>query len=72
MGRRTMPRRRVLLRALIVDLAKELIISCRVGNVSNSGARIKLAEPRFLPPEFWSIAITSGAAYSAKLIWREN
>jgi PilZ domain len=70
LGRRASPRRRVLLSALVVDLAKETIISCRVENVSETGARIKLAEPRFLPSTFWLIAITSGAAYNATVIWR--
>jgi hypothetical protein len=72
LGRRASQRRRVLLSALIVDLTQEVIVSCRVENVSDNGARLKLAEPRFLPRAFWLIALTSGLAYSANVVWREE
>jgi hypothetical protein len=71
-GRRTSPRRRVLLTALVVDLDTEAVVACRVENVSDNGARIKLAERRFLPPTFWLIAVTSGLAFPAKTVWRED
>lgn len=72
LGRRTSRRRKVLLTALVVDLDTETVVSCRVENVSDSGARIKLAERRFLPPAFWLIAVTAGLAYEATTIWRED
>jgi hypothetical protein len=72
LGRRVARRRRVLLSALVVDLDSEAIVSCRVENVSDNGARIKLAERRFLPPTFWLIAVTSGLAFPAKTVWRED
>jgi hypothetical protein len=71
-GRRAAPRRRVLLTALVVDLASDTVISCRIENVSDIGARIRLAEPRFLPPTFWLIAMTSGLAYRATTKWRQD
>jgi len=72
LGRRAAPRRRVLLSALVVDLGSDTVVSCRIENVSDSGARIRLAEPRYLPPTFWLIAVTSGLAYNATAIWRED
>jgi hypothetical protein len=72
LGRRTTPRRRVLLTALLVDLDNDMVVSCRIENVSDTGARIRLAEPRYLPPTFWLIAVTSGLAYLATVIWRED
>lgn len=72
LGRRTSRRRKVLLTALVVDLDSETIVACRVENVSDNGARIKLAERRFLPPTFWVIAVRAGLAYEATTKWRED
>jgi hypothetical protein len=71
-GRRSSPRRRVLLSAIIVDLEADAVVACRVDNVSDNGARLKLAERRFLPATFWLITLTSGLAFRAKTIWRED
>jgi hypothetical protein len=72
MGRRKSRRQRVLLAALIVEFDSDSVIRCRVDNVSESGARIRLAEPRFLPASFWLIAVTAGLAYRARTIWRDG
>ena len=72
LGRRASRRRRVLLSALVVDLDSELVVGCRVENVSDNGARIKLAERRFVPPTFWLVAVTAGLAYEATTVWRED
>ena len=71
-GRRKSRRQRVLLAALIVELESDNVIRCRVDNVSESGARIRLPEPRFLPASFWLIAVTAGLAYRAKTTWRDG
>jgi hypothetical protein len=72
MGRRKSRRQRVLLAALIVEFDSDSVVRCRVDNVSDSGARIRLPEPRFLPASFWLIAVTAGLAYRAKTIWRDG
>jgi hypothetical protein len=72
LGRRTSPRQRVMLTALIVDIEAETVVRCRVENVSESGARLRLPEPRFLPPSFWLIAVTAGLAYRASTVWRDG
>jgi hypothetical protein len=71
-GRRASRRQRALLSALIVDVEAETSIRCRVENVSEQGARIRLADPRFLPQAFWLVAITAGLAYWAKTVWRDG
>jgi len=68
--RRRAPRRRVLLSAIIVDLDVDGFVRCRLENVSDGGACLKLSERRFLPSTFWLVATTSGYAYKAKIAWR--
>jgi hypothetical protein len=71
-GRRVGARQRVLLSAIIVDLDSETFLRCRLENVSDAGARLRLSEPRFLPPKFWFVAITSGLAFEATTAWRRD
>lgn len=71
-GRRGSRRQRVLLSALIVDIESELVVKCRVDNVSETGASLRLSQPRFLPQTFWLIAVTAGLAYRAATAWREG
>ena len=72
MGRRGSRRQKVMLSAIAADLVGNAVISCRIENVSDRGARIKLAERRFVPSRFWLIAITAGLAFDAKVAWRED
>jgi hypothetical protein len=69
-GRRVGARRRVLLGAIIVDLDANFCLRCRLENISDSGACLKLSERRFLPPTFWLVATTSGLAYKSRIAWR--
>jgi hypothetical protein len=71
-GRRSAARRRVLLSAIIVDLGADGFVRCRLENVSDGGACLRLTQRRFLPPTFWLVAITSGLAYRAKIAWRSD
>jgi hypothetical protein len=71
-GRRSSPRRRVLLAGLIVEGVGETCLKCRIENVSPGGARLKLHRAGFVPPEFWLIAVTSGLAYKARIVWRRD
>jgi len=72
LGRRKSRRQRVLLTALIVDVESESIIRCRVENVSETGARLRLPDPQFLPASFWLVAVTAGLAYRATTVWRDG
>jgi hypothetical protein len=72
LGRRKSKRSRVILGALIVSLDLKTVIACRIENVSDGGAGIKLAERRFIPSEFWLVAITAGLAYRSSVAWRED
>jgi hypothetical protein len=71
-GRRTSKRQQVRLSALIVDLGKETVVQSRIENVSDTGACIRLSEPRPLPMTFWVIGLPSGLAFLAKKVWRED
>ncbi len=70
--RRNSQRQRVLLGALIVDLGTETIINCRAENASESGARLRLSDPQFVPATFWLIALSGGMAYQATVKWRRD
>jgi hypothetical protein len=72
LGRRASRRQSVLLSALIVDLERDAVVACRLENVSDGGARLKLAQRCFLPPTFWLVVVRSGLAYDSKQVWRED
>lgn len=68
--KRKLPRRRVLLSALIVSADFSTVYRCRVRDVSEAGAKLDI--PAGYPPAaaFWLVALSSGLAYEAKLVWR--
>jgi hypothetical protein len=72
LGRRKSERRRVLFGGLVVNPEADAQVKCRIENISDRGARIRLAEPRLLPLEFWLISITAGVAYRATTVWRRD
>jgi hypothetical protein len=72
LGRRKTKRSRVILGALIVSPDFKTILPCRIENVSDGGAGIRMPEPRYIPPEFWLIAISAGLAYRAHVAWRTD
>jgi PilZ domain len=69
--KRSSPRRRVLLSALVVNPEFNAIFRCRVRDVSASGAKLDIPAGYHTPPAFWLIALSSGIAYEAKLAWRK-
>ncbi len=69
--KRSSPRRRVLLSALVVNSAFDAIFRCRVRDVSATGARLDIPTGYHPPAAFWLIALSSGMAYEAKLAWRK-
>jgi hypothetical protein len=68
--KRTAPRRRVLLSAMIVNHEFNTIFRCQVRDVSDQGARLNIPDCFLVPEGFWLIALSSGLAYEAKLAWR--
>jgi len=72
LGRRGSKRSRVILSALIVGEDLKTVIPCRIENVSDGGAGIKLPERRLIPHQFWLIAVTAGLAYQSRVVWRED
>jgi hypothetical protein len=70
--KRTAPRRRVLLSALIVNHELTAAFRCQVRDVSDQGARLNIPDVFLVPAGFWLIATSSGLAYEAKLAWRRH
>jgi hypothetical protein len=68
--KRSSPRRRVLLSAMIVNHEFSTIFRCQVRDVSDQGARLNIPDFFLVPEGFWLIALSSGVAYEAKLAWR--
>jgi hypothetical protein len=68
--KRSAPRRRVLLSAIIVNQEFNSIFRCQVRDVSETGARLNVPDSFLVPSGFWLIALSSAVAYEAKLAWR--
>ena len=69
--RRRAPRRRALLTAIVVNNAFDGIFRCQIRDVSETGARLVIPASFLVPAGFWLIAVSSGLAYPAKLVWRK-
>jgi hypothetical protein len=68
--KRSAPRRRVLLSAIVVNREFDAIFPCQVRDVSATGARLAIPDSFLVPAGFWLIAVSSGLAYEARLVWR--
>jgi hypothetical protein len=68
--KRSAPRRRVLLSAIVVNREFNSIFPCQVRDVSETGARLAIPDAFLVPAGFWLIAVSSCLAYDAKLVWR--
>jgi hypothetical protein len=68
--KRSAPRRRVLLSAIVVNREFDAIFPCQVRDVSETGARLAIPDSFLVPAGFWLIAVSSGLAYEARLVWR--
>jgi len=68
--KRSAPRRRVLLSAIVVNREFDAVFRCQVRDVSENGARLVIPDSFLVPAGFWLIAVSSGLAYEAKLVWR--
>jgi hypothetical protein len=68
--KRSAPRRRVLLSAMIVSHDFNSIYRCQIRDVSDQGARLNVPDSFLGSAGFWLIALSSGLAYEAKLAWR--
>ncbi|MFI4976343.1 MAG: PilZ domain-containing protein [Caulobacterales bacterium] len=68
--RRASPRRVVQLSAVIVTNDFKGAIHCRVQNLSQGGAGLRVPECLVLPSTFWLIVVPEGQAYAATTAWR--
>src|SRR5579864_8027405 len=58
--KRSAPRRRVLLSAIVVNREFDAIFRCQVRDVSETGARLSIPDSFLVPAGFWLIAVSSG------------
>ena len=69
--KRSAPRRRVLLSAIVVSREFDAVVRCQVRDVSENGARLVIPASFIVPAGFWLIAVSSCLAYEATLVWRK-
>ena len=46
-------------------------LDCAIQNISDSGAKVIIAEHQFLPPKLYLIAVRFCVAYYATVVWQE-
>lgn len=64
------PRQRVLLAGRLVYGDADLTLDCAIRDLTEKGARIRLASPAALPAQVFLIEVRSGAAYECEVAWR--
>lgn len=69
--KRSTPRRRVLLSAIVVNDEFDGVVRCQLRDVSETGARLVIPASLLVPAGFWLIAVSAGLAYRAALVWRK-
>lgn len=69
--RRGLQRQLSLLAAKIL-LVNEVTFDCAIRDISDAGARIRLACLTALPDKFQLIEVTRGVAFDATVIWRDH
>ena len=69
---RNEPRRRVLLSGKIVYGVPEMTLDCAVGDLSESGARVRLEGPEPLTNPIYLIIVRLGVAFLASEAWRNG
>lgn len=63
-------RQRVLLAGRLVYGDAHLTLDCAIRDLSEGGARIRLASPVLLPTQVWLIEVRSATAFSCEVTWR--
>lgn len=70
--RRPAPRRRALLRGLIVYAEGRFSLACTIRNLSVSGLRIAFTPGTTLPASFYLINAKERMIYRAQIVWAGN
>ena len=70
--RRPKTRKRVLLTGIIAYDDGAHSFHCTIRNLSESGARLAVANSTFFPSNFYLINIRDRVAYDAKLVWNKS
>jgi hypothetical protein len=69
---RRAPRRRVLFTGRIVYGMQEMTVECAIQNISQTGARVRLAGVEALQPPVYLVDIRHGLAFRAHVRWRDG
>src|ERR1700748_1175741 len=70
--RRPGPRQRVLLGGIFAGDGGRFVLSCKIRDITASGARISIARHQRLPGSFFLINVRERVAHRAFLRWRRN
>ncbi|NJM30954.1 MAG: PilZ domain-containing protein [Rhizobiales bacterium] len=70
-NKRAAPRLRVLKTGKIVSKDYKAIFDCTVRDLSNTGAKLKCANPATVPNEMLFVLPSDGTMWEAKVIWRK-
>jgi len=65
-------RKRVLMAGLVVPEGGIESFNCTVLDVSASGARVRVAPDRMIPPEFHLVVVRDRTAHQARVMWRSQ
>lgn len=69
-NKRRAPRQRVLLAGRLVYGEADLTLECAIRDLSENGARIRLASPVALPARVRLVEVRAGVAYDCEVSWR--
>jgi hypothetical protein len=69
---RAEPRRRVLLAGRIVYGPAEMTVDCAIVDLSQAGARVRLAGAQLLGEPIYLVNLSHGYAYKARQAWRRG
>lgn len=71
-GKRSQPRRRVLLSGKLVHSTSELTVDCAIQDISSAGARVRLPPDTLLGEPIYLINMSHGLAFRARVAWRRE
>lgn len=69
--RRVAPRRRVLWGSFVAAPDGSHWSKCQTQDISPTGARVAVDEPRALPASVWFLEMRHRLAYEAEVVWRK-
>jgi len=69
-NKRNAPRQRVLKEGKIVTMDKWSVFDCTIRDISETGARLRCADPASVPADFRLLVRASNSIRTARVVWR--